>query len=66
MPAYYAHYRFGKEVSSKLTKVQLKEVISKYYPQFAMGLQGPDPFFFYKPYSIFLYYRFIVVQSYVL
>ena len=45
MPAIYAHNRFGAEVS-KLVKEDLKEIIEKYYPQYQIGLQGPDLFFF--------------------
>ena len=41
MPAVYAHYRFGAKVSRKL-EGDLKEIVTKYHPQFAIGLQGPD------------------------
>ena len=50
MPAIYAHNRFGAEVS-KLVKEDLKEIIEKYYPQYQIGLQGPDLFFFYRPWG---------------
>lgn len=49
MPAIYAHYRFGKEVSRRL-EGELKQVVRKHEPQFRIGLQGPDVLFFYKPY----------------
>lgn len=50
MPAVYAHYRFGAKVSRKL-EGDLKEIVTKYHPQFAIGLQGPDIFFFYRPFG---------------
>lgn len=49
MPALYAHDRFGKEVAGKMDG-ELKEIISKYYKQFRIGLQGPDILFFYRPF----------------
>lgn len=48
MPAFYAHDRFGREVSQRMQGI-LKETITKYYTQFAIGLQGPDIFFFCRP-----------------
>lgn len=48
MPAFYAHDRFGREVSDHLQGPP-KEIISKYPAQFAIGLQGPDIFFFCRP-----------------
>lgn len=50
MPALYAHNRFGKEVFERLDGA-LKEVIKNHYTQFCVGLQGPDIFFFYKPWK---------------
>lgn len=50
MPALYAHNRFGKEVFERLDG-ELKEVIKNHYNQFRVGLQGPDIFFFYKPWK---------------
>lgn len=49
MPAFYAHDRFGKEVSARLDG-ELKQIVKKHYRQFRIGLQGPDLFFFYRPY----------------
>lgn len=49
MPAIYAHDRFGAKVSEQLYG-DLREIVTKYYPQFSIGLQGPDIFFFYQPY----------------
>lgn len=48
MPAVYAHYRFGAKVSRKL-EGDLKAIVTEYHPQFVIGLQGPDIFFFYRP-----------------
>lgn len=43
MPAFYAHDRFGKEVSARLDG-ELKQIVKKHYRQFRIGLQGPDLF----------------------
>lgn len=45
MPAIYAHDRFGMKVSERLDG-RLREIVTRYYPQFSIGLQGPDIFFF--------------------
>lgn len=50
MPAIYAHDRFGVQVSERLDG-GLRETVTRYYPQFSIGLQGPDIFFFYRPYK---------------
>ena len=50
MPAIYAHDRFGEKVAKKLDG-ELKRFVFEYYPQFEIGLQGPDIFFFYRPYT---------------
>ena len=49
MPAIYAHDRFGEKVAKKLDG-ELKRFVFEYYPQFEIGLQGSDIFFFYRPY----------------
>lgn len=49
MPAIYAHNRFGAMVSGRL-EGELKDTVRNHYTQFRIGLQGPDIFFFYKPY----------------
>ena len=51
MPALYAHDRFGRKVLEQLDG-ELFDIISKYYTQFQIGLQGPDIFFFYKAYRV--------------
>lgn len=50
MPAFYAHNYFGTKVSEQL-EGEVKQIVFKYYKQFEIGLQGPDIFFFYKPYK---------------
>lgn len=50
MPAFYAHDRFGEKTAEKLEE-ELKQIVLKYYPQFEIGLQGPDLLFFYRAYS---------------
>lgn len=50
MPAVYAHYNFGMKVSGKIDW-DLRDRLVKYVGQYETGLQGPDLFFFYKPYS---------------
>lgn len=49
MPAFYAHDRFGKEVAARLDG-EVKQIVKRHYRQFRIGLQGPDLFFFYRPY----------------
>ena len=50
MPAYYAHHRFGAAVA-ELLDGELKKTVVAHRPQFDIGLQGPDIFFFYRPYT---------------
>lgn len=47
MPAIYAHDRFGRNVRERMD-CETGKIIRKYPAQFAIGLQGPDIFFFYK------------------
>ena len=48
MPALYAHNRFGGDLIKQLDG-ELQTILKKYYTQFRIGMQGPDPFFFYRP-----------------
>ncbi len=48
MPALYAHDRFGKKTATLLSP-ELQEIIADHEPQYRIGLQGPDIFFFYHP-----------------
>ncbi len=50
MPACAAHYQFGQDVLSRLGE-DLKPLIFAYKNEYNIGLQGPDIFFFYKPYQ---------------
>ena len=50
MPAIYAHHRFGAEVAKALDG-DLKTIVSEHYTPYQIGLQGPDIFFFYRPWS---------------
>lgn len=50
MPALSAHYQFGQLVSEKLEN-PIKQIIIDNKSMFDIGLQGPDIFFFYKPYK---------------
>ncbi len=50
MPAFFAHDLFGRAAAKRL-KGDLKETVLTHYTQFRIGLQGPDLFFFYRPYS---------------
>lgn len=50
MPAIYAHDRFGAEAAEGING-ELKEIIRRYGRQYRIGLQGPDIFFFYRPWE---------------
>ena len=47
MPAHYAHYRFGKAVLPTLPG-EVGKCAARFPRLFALGLQGPDPFFYYN------------------
>lgn len=47
MPIFYAHHHFGEQVYKELPD-ELQQIVYEYYPQFQIGLQGPDIFFFYR------------------
>ena len=48
MPAFYAHYRFGKQILSGLSP-DVHQCIQRFQRLFDIGLQGPDFFFYYNP-----------------
>jgi len=50
MPAVYAHHRFGEHVIPHLDDA-LQQLITKHKKEFLIGLQGPDVFFFYRPWK---------------
>lgn len=51
MPSTYAHYRFGREVLSKLPE-EIRKIILNEQELFNMGLHGPDLLFYYKPLTV--------------
>ncbi|MCD7817965.1 MAG: zinc dependent phospholipase C family protein [Lachnospiraceae bacterium] len=48
MPAVYAHDRFGIKVQEQM-KESLHTIAERYHSAYQDGLQGPDIFFFYRP-----------------
>ena len=48
MPGFTTHYLFGQQTYQKLSPSKTKQLIQKYNRAFALGLQGPD-LFFYDP-----------------
>lgn len=51
MPDTYAHYTFGQKVLANLDK-DTKNFVLENIDIFNIGLQGPDIFFYYKPFFI--------------
>lgn len=51
MPAFYAHKRFGAQIAGKIPE-SLESIIRTNYTAYAIGLQGPDIFFYYRPFYI--------------
>ena len=50
MPAILAHFQFGMEVLRGL-QGEVIDIIRENKSEYALGLQGPDVLFFYKPYT---------------
>lgn len=50
MPAIFTHHQFGEQVVTQLDD-NLKDIIEAYDKEFMIGLQGPDIFFFYRPWK---------------
>lgn len=50
MPAIFAHDLFGRKVLKQLPP-GFRQIIEAHWPQFTIGLQGPDIFFFYRPFT---------------
>lgn len=48
MPAFYAHQRFGYDILGQLPEA-LQTQLEKEKDLFTIGLQGPDPFFYFRP-----------------
>ena len=49
MPAYYAHYRFGKQVLAAMPSQQ-RQCVQRFRRMYDMGLNGPDIFFYFNPF----------------
>lgn len=48
MPTSYAHYRFGAEMLRRMP-ADVRGTAKRHRQLFDVGLQGPDPLFFYRP-----------------
>ncbi len=51
MAGFVTHYIFGVNAFKQLNDVQIKNIIKKYRHAYAVGLQGPDIFFYHFPTS---------------
>lgn len=49
MPAAYAHSRFGRQVMASVDAETL-QILQKFSGLYRVGLQGPDPLFYYNPF----------------
>lgn len=49
MPGFTTHYLFGQQTYQNLQPSSVKQTIQKYHRVFALGLQGPDIFFYDVP-----------------
>ncbi|MCM1283401.1 MAG: zinc dependent phospholipase C family protein [Muribaculaceae bacterium] len=49
MPGFATHYLFGVDACRHLASARLQHNIKKYHCAYALGLQGPDLFFYYLP-----------------
>ena len=49
MPGFTTHYLFGVDAYKKINNPKLKQKIGDNHCAFALGLQGPDVFFYYLP-----------------
>lgn len=49
MPGFTTHYLFGTDVFRSLAAGSLKTLLRREHSAFALGLQGPDLFFYYLP-----------------
>lgn len=49
MPAYYTHYRLGKQALPEFP-AQVRQSIQRFRRLYDMGLQGPDFFFYHNPF----------------
>lgn len=49
MPGFTTHYLFGTDLCKKLTSGRILQNLKLNHAAFALGLQGPDLFFYYLP-----------------
>lgn len=49
MPAFFTHYLFGKMSYQAMRETKLKEMIRRHKKVYALGLSGPDIFFYFIP-----------------
>ena len=49
MPGFTTHYLFGVDAYRHLTSTQIRKNLKQNHSAFALGLQGPDLFFYYLP-----------------
>ena len=51
MPNYYAHFKCGELILERLP-LELREELERERAAFDLGCLGPDPLFFYRPWSL--------------
>lgn len=51
MPGFVTHHIFGVKAFKKLPDSQVKRIIKEHHNSYALGLQGPDLFFYFMPTS---------------
>jgi hypothetical protein len=49
MPGFTTHYLFGAEAYKRLTSARGRRILREHHGAYALGLQGPDVFFYYLP-----------------
>ena len=49
MPGFATHYLFGVDAYKELTSRKISVHIARHHHAYALGLQGPDIFFYYLP-----------------
>lgn len=49
MPAFYTHYIFGRIGYERLGEGELKKMVRRHKKAYALGLSGPDIFFYFVP-----------------
>ena len=54
MPAYFTHYLFGRISRAGLREGRLKRLLLQYPEAYALGLAGPDIFFYFVPDQLLL------------